>query len=256
MRGKRGIRRFGGTRRFRKRRGVWLPTLGTNWGSGEDAFYDAAITFQSPDVADNRLAGSSNQEVFALIPDFSFLPSEGTQNRAASLHDRVAGNEWKLDRIVGGCHIQCRQTGTNEGQWPFVQVSAGIFVARSEEGQDGTPDLFSDEYDPINRNNIQNPWVWRKTWILANPIGPGVRDDFPISNFSYGATDMTDCSVNVKAKRRIRREHRLWFTYSVLGWDGAQEEVVDEGQQPRIQGLLDVRVFGTLINNPRGSSSF
>jgi len=245
--------------RFRRKSGVWFPTTGTNWpaSEGNDVYYDASISATSAQVEDERAAGV-NSEVFALVPDFTFLPSEGTANRAASLHDRVSGNEWKLDRILGRCLVNCVPGDVEVAdEWPYVQVACGIFVARSEEGADGVPDLFSDEYDPLNRDNIQNSWVWRKSWILGNPGGEGVlRDDFPISNVKY-TTPITSPELDVKSKRRIRREHRLFFTYSVMGWQGNRP---DHGSatntQPYINLNLDYRIYGKLITNPRGSSSF
>lgn len=244
------------TRRYRKRGGVWFPTTGTNWGAGEDIYADASLSFTSTQVNSFRSDGVQS-EVAPLTTDFTFLPSEGLNNRGASLHDRVSGNEWKLDRILGRCAVNCTpgdiEAPTEE--WRYVQVGCGIFVARSEEGQDSVPDLFSDEYDPLNRDNIQNSWVWRKTWILGNPGGEGVlRDDFPISNIKY-ADPMIGPGIDVKAKRRIRREHRLFFTYSVLGWDGVRPDR-ESPTQPYININLDYRIYGRLIVNPRGSSSF
>lgn len=254
-RGKRGIRRYGGNRRFRKRGGLWLPTLGSNWNNGEETYYDRTLNWTSGQVFP-ELSSGPQQEVFALIPDFTFLPSEGSANRAASLHDRAVGNEWFLDAIVGRCFVNVHEGDEGQGEWPYVKVSCGIFVARAEEGDDATPDLYSDELDPLNRNNVQNPWVWTKTWLLGNPGGGAVlRDDFPISNSPYSSSLMSP-EVIIKSKRRIRREHRLWFTYSVMGWDGVRPDYGGTQPQPYIKGCLEYRVFGRIINNPKAASSF
>lgn len=255
---RRRIRRTSGNRRFRKRRGLWLPTLGQSWSNGEQTHWDAAFTWDTLSVPDQRGLGPS-QIVIPLVPDFTLTQNQAAGEIGASLHDRVQGNEWRLDRIVGSCHAQCKEVDdTAEGQWPYIQVTAGIFVARAEEGSPGNADvdLFSDEYDPQNASNIQNPWVWRKTWMLANPVGIAVlRDDFPISNSAYGSQWM-DASVDVKAKRRIRREHRLWFTVSAIGWDGTNQSVTTLQTNPSARGLLDIRLFGGMIQNPRPGSSF
>lgn len=249
-RGKRGIRRRRG---FRRSRGIWLPTLGTQWLEGEDVYYDASFSFRTANVEDNKALGPV-QEYRALVPDFTF--PNNTANIAASLHDRTQGNEWKLDRIVGGCHIHCKEADTGGDQWDFIEVSAGIFVARAEDDDNSAPDLYQDEYDPLNRQNIQNSWAWRKTWILANPAASAVlRDDFPISNINYPG-GMMGPEVDVKAKRRIRREQRLWFVISAIGWEGTQSVKTQAVAGPWAEGVLDIRLFGKMIQNPTGASTF
>lgn len=248
--GRRGIRRGRG---FRRSRGLWLPTLGTQWLEGESVYYDASFTFNTQPVEDDKSLGPV-QEYRALVPDFTF--PNNTANIAASLHDRTQGNEWKLDRIVGGCHVHAKESDIAAGAWDYIQVSAGIFVARAEDDDNSAPDLYQDEYDPLNRQNIQNSWAWRKTWILANPSGTAVlRDDFPLSNINY-SSPMMSAEVNVKAKRRIRREQRLWFTISAIGWEGTQV-VKNQGiAGPFAEGVLDIRIFGKMIQNPTGASTF
>lgn len=242
-------------RGFRRKRGLWLPTLGSTWGDETQAFYDSSNTWRIGNVEDDKSLAPV-PEFFALVPDFTFLPSEGSANRAASLHDRASGNSWMLDRIVGTCHVHCKERDEGAGQWPYIQVCAGIFVSRSEEGADGAPDLFPDEFNPLARDNIQNPWVWRKTWMLGNPAGTAVlRDDFPISNSAYGS-EWTDATVNVKAKRMIRREHRLFFAVAAQGWDGTAPSNIGTVAQPGAEGVLDIRLYGRLITNPRAGSSF
>lgn len=259
-RGFRGFRRSGGARRFRKRRGVWLPLLGSDWTAGEGAehYNDASITFESAPVG-NRRADGVESEVFPVVPDFTWTVHNDGTSRAASLHERTSGNCWKLDRIVGRCAITCWESDADipaEDQWPYIQVGAGFFVARSEEGQDSVPDLFSDEYDVLAADNIRNPWIWRKTWILTNPAGSRIfRDDFPIAT-TQCSSPYQSADVDVKSKRMIRPEHRLWFTYSVIGWNGTTEEIADVGAQPRALGNVDIRCFGTIVNNPRGGGSF
>lgn len=250
----RGKRRTG-RNRFRKRRGLWLPTLGTNWEDEGTVFYDSAFTIVTENVLEGRADGPV-QDYRSIVPDFTFEPSGGTGNIAASLHDRVQGNEWKLDRIVGSCHVHVQERD-EENQWKYLQVAAGFFVARAEDDDQSAPDLYQDEWDPLNRDNIQNSWLWRRTWMLGNPGGEAVlRDDFPISNSAYGSSWM-DGTVDVKTKRRIRREHRLWFGVSAIGWNGGQLRVPSPTvAQPVVQCLLDIRLYGQMINNPRGSSSF
>lgn len=246
------MQRRRGRRGYRKRRGLWLPTLGTQWLTGEDVYYDASFTWETPDVPNDKGIGPV-QEYRALVPDFTF--PNNTANLAASLHDRAQGNEWKLDRIVGGCHVQCH-TISEGTQWEYIQVTAGIFVARAEDDDNTAPDLYADEWDPLNRQNIQNSWAWRRTWILGNPgAGAVLRDDFPISNSAYGSSWM-DGTVDVKAKRRIRHEHRLWFGVSAIGWQGTSTTVTATEGQPRARGVLDVRLYGQMVNNPGGASTF
>jgi len=235
------------------KRGYLAPDA-RNSQAGEESYHDASFNILTSQVQNQRSLGPTSQ-VVAVVPDFTFIHSEATQGRQATLADRTSGNSWFLDSIVGQCHIKAYDFSPDEGQWNYLQVTAGFFVARSQDGDDGSIDLFTEEFDPMNVDNIQNPWIWRRTWILSNPAGTGVmRDDFPIANSEMG--DLSGPAIHTKSKRIIRREHRLWFVISAMGWNGDSIQSVPLSTQPAVAGILDIRVFGRTIKNIRNGSSF
>lgn len=252
--GNRGIRRNRGGRRFRRKGGIWLPTLGTRWTGGEETYHESAFQIFTSQVPNSRTFGPVIS-TYAIVPDFSFQPSEAPAGRQATLNDRTSGNSWFLDSIVGNIFLKAYDFSQDEGQWNYVQVAAGFFVSRSDDLSDAGPDLYEEELDPMNVDNIQNPWIWRRMWILSNPAGTGVmRDDFPISNAEMAAP--SGPFVQTKAKRIIRREHRLWFTIAAMGWNGESISTVPLSTQPAVAGIADLRVVGRTVSNARGGGTF
>lgn len=247
--------RFSRKRRFRKQRAIWIPVLGTEILGSEEVYHSAAFSGAQDRVETDRSSGPVTS-FFPIVPDFT-AGSESSGDRGTSLHDRAQGNNWMLHSIVGSLHLNCDDS-LAAGAWKYVEVAAGFFVARSEQGDDASPDLFTEEIDPLNADNMSDPWIWQRSWILANPSSTAVlRDDFPISNVPYSGGDDRGTAVMTKSRRHIRREHRLWFTISSMGWDGeaigSQAAQID---QPRVQYRLDVRIAGRIVNNGKGASSF
>lgn len=248
------FRRFG---RFRRNRGVWFPTLGTIWDDGTDTYHDATWSDIITNLSKTRALGPYDTlglfqgAVIPVTKDFTQLPSDTTEG-GTSLRDFVEGQQWHLDRLVGNIEVSCH--GTNTGPepdsatvWTSAQVVAGFFLGRSDDTSGNAPDLFPDEYDPINTDNIQNPWIWRRSWILQQDrISQAGYSARPCSN--QWMADGTNHFIDSKVKRRIAREHRLWFVIGAMGWNGNQLSVTGgEGiSQPLIKWHLDLRVFGRM----------
>ena len=159
-------------------------------------------------------ANGSNGVVIPVTKDFTQLPSSnfGTIT-GAGLRDEVEGQSWLLKRLVGNIFCQYVNADGNSDPsqfWRQALVTAGFFVSRNIDSIQGEPDLDYDEYDPMFLDNITNPWIWRRSWILSNPEGNVVRDDFPIANSNY-VGDASGPHIDSKVKRRILREQRLFF---------------------------------------------
>ena len=164
--------------------GTWFPTLGTEWAAdgGGLSWFDAGFTLNTLSLNENK-ANGSNGVVIPVTKDFTQLPSSnfGTIT-GAGLRDEVEGQSWLLKRLVGNIFCQYVNADGNSDPsqfWRQALVTAGFFVSRNIDSIQGEPDLDYDEYDPMFLDNITNPWIWRRSWILSNPEGNVVRDDFP-----------------------------------------------------------------------------
>lgn len=242
-------------RRRRRNRGTWFPTLGNQFTEeGVEPYTQAGWNLSSFHI-NTKLVEGPIQDIFPVTKDYTIEPSNKYGTTEHSLRDYVGGQDWLLQRLVGKLHIRVA-SGSNEAQndqnyfWPFVRVAAGFFVARSDDESQG-PDLYDYEFDPFALDNIQNPWIWRRTWILRNPRFaandyPVAGYDFPVSNMFVPGT-FDGPHIDSKVKRRVRREERLWFTYAGIGWNGTQTQVIGESvKQPTVAGHLDLRIFGSL----------
>ena len=195
--------------------------------------------------------------VIPVTKDFTQLPSSnfGTIT-GAGLRDEVEGQSWLLKRLVGNIFCQYVNADGNSDPsqfWRQALVTAGFFVSRNIDSIQGEPDLDYDEYDPMFLDNITNPWIWRRSWILSNPEGNVVRDDFPIANSNY-VGDASGPHIDSKVKRRILREQRLFFALTAVGWDGERREVQSLGpSQGEIHAYLGLRIFGKMM---RGKNCF
>lgn len=250
-------RRF---RRFRRRtsRGTWFPTLGTKFVVDDTSYNDASFSDVSESVSTSRADGvfGNPQIVIPVTHDFTQIQgiSAGTTTEV-SLRDVVEGQTWRLDRIVGHITVatfgigNTLQPDTDE-YWANLQIGAGFFLGRAIENDQAFPDLSSSEMDPLAAQNIQNPWIWRRTWILCNPYSRNPADfdpgGIPQSNQGIqGPT--TGPSIDSKVKRKIPREYRLWFVIGALGWNGNQISVNPANlDQPGFKFNLDIRIFGKM----------
>ena len=174
MRYKRRFRRFSGKRGIRRNMGTWFPTLGTEWQAdgGGLSWFDAGFTLNTLSLNENK-ANGSNGVVIPVTKDFTQLPSSnfGTIT-GAGLRDEVEGQSWLLKRLVGNIFCQYVNADGNSDPsqfWRQALVTAGFFVSRNIDSIQGRPDLDYDEYDPMFLDNITNPWIWRRSWILSNP---------------------------------------------------------------------------------------
>lgn len=243
-------------RRKRRNRGTWFPVLGHIVGDLQEEFYpyaDARI-FTDP-VPNDNVDGGSQRGPLPLIPDFTPEQSQNTADLGSSLHDRVSGQAWLLQRIVGKIHLHCRATeGTNPLEvWEAIYVTFGILVARSEDDAQGVCDLTAKEADAQHVDNVMNPWVFRRSWMLGNEsvVSPL---SFPCTTGQYGSV-LDGPHIDSKVKRIISAEHRLWYVVTARGYNSVSTDVSGSTEnQPSVAGLFDYRIFGSLIRNKNTSS--
>ena len=238
--------------------GTWFPTLGTEWQAdgGGLSWFDAGFTLNTLALNENK-ANGSNGVVIPVTKDFTQLPVEFRDNHGGraprrSRRPKLASQTSRRQHLLP---VRQRRRQLDPSQfWRQALVTAGFFVSRNIDSIQGEPDLDYDEYDPMFLDNITNPWIWRRSWILSNPEGNVVRDDFPIANSNY-VGDASGPHIDSKVKRRILREQRLFFALTAVGWDGERREVQSLGpSQGEIHAYLDLRIFGKMMRGKNVSA--
>lgn len=242
---------------MQRRRGskyTWMPTLGSRFN--EDGHEGYAPSFLRFDIGPNNNNADpptlgSNLVSQAVIPDFPVQTTDDI-NAQYTLRDLTEGQDWMLKRMVGKITIHTyADTYIPTADWPQVYVTAGFFVARAIDESPSDPDLVAAEIDPLAVDNIRQPWIWRRTWLLGNPVwtrtagAPIGGFDFPCSNMEYGSMS-EGTHIDSKVSRRIMRDQRLWFCCTVMGQLSAQGAVSGAQPNPRIAGLCDLRILGAM----------
>lgn len=250
-------------RRF-KRKGTWLPPRGSFFSTlnstvGQQNNY---IQFVNDNVTVSPNATPTNIFALPLLVD-SPDPTLGENATAFSDYQTqtLAAEQsfgYLLNRIVGSLHIAVAPTVITENvKTPaVVAVTAGLMVRRVDEESPGSAAVGAVGTDPASLENIQDPWLWRRLWLLS-PLGASTfsTDDLarPFANGVYNASNdfgtgaYNNCSVDVKSKRRVTKELRLFldFTIRTIGWVPG----VPSGDlgQVSFMGVFDYRCYGSII---------
>lgn len=256
-------------RRYRKRRGTWFPVLGHSITQDEEQYARADFRIGgSGQFLEPHPQNAVTQQVIPIVPDFTVGQDP---NQTFTLQDQVSGQAWQLNRIVGKIHLgaagpqsQPDRAPVDGNDWPNIYVTAGFFVGPVADGTiagQATPDGFGRDYDPMSRDNVAQPWIWRRSWMFSNPAA-FLGDNRFVQKAAWSLSTSVQPSsldgqhIDSKVKRFINREHRLFFVCSVMGYDPDWITVTGvQNQQANINGLLDLRIYGQL-RRQRNSSSF
>lgn len=232
-------------RRKRQNRSTWFPILGT------DTFNTGA--FSSYDTRDLTVHANYAPSVIAvpIIPDFSADPNDSTDTQGYTLRDFVEGSACIIERIVGKIVWGIQQIPPpSEQSTVAVAIACTAFAVLPTQNDDpGTPELPNiSEYDPLLAENMDKPYLWRRTWVLANnaavPIDPGVQAgqfSHPASNEFFASRDDGPHIDTKGTRRRVMRNERIWMIHSVMSLTGGDPEASGESQV-----VADVRVLGRL----------
>jgi len=253
-------------RRRRRFKGTWLPNLGSiDNDTAESAGRILGLTVP---------AGGG--PVAGIVPLLFDSPTEPALfPNDTNLGDFV-GNEYVIRRIVGKCFVEFFDAyigGEPEGFTTAVEVTAGLFVARAGDDNDGSgQDLpigglasIIGNYRPDGLNTIREPWIWRRQWILGNPglqlHGIHTADSvtpetvsawqWPSSNVKYGSV-LDGPHVDAKTRRRIGNDERLWWVVEARNYPFGR---VTTDSAAVVRAKLDYRVFGAL-RRARNSGNF
>lgn len=248
-------------RRFRRRRRVtWLPTNGTALDIVQGTPDIDVTPFQSV-ISHNFNTSYVATEVLPLNP-FD-IPVEGqttTPTLAAgrTLND-VIGNEYIVERIVGNCYGGCISNDSGEGATALRAyiLLAGIFVARADDNNPNLPIGFTHgNYHPGALDNTREPWMFRRTWLLqtkepnlstnlvttSNQTEARSFNQLPTWTVDYHGL-MTGPFFDVRSKRRIRTDERLWLVTSIIGQPMGNEA---KSGIATFLTIYDMRILGAL----------
>lgn len=249
--------------RRRKAKFTWFPCLGSTI-TGDAGTVGVSYTELLLSVQNDSSAApvfGTDLVVAPLVADYTLLQGQ-LAGLETSLRDQVEGQDWILKRIVGNINVGVSNNNADgEGtftQWPNVLVAAGFFVARANDANQNVPDTFGvEQLDPLGVDNVANPWIWRRSWILSSLRAVGGNLPFgelwAPSNIYYGDI-RTGPHIDSKVSRRVIKEHRLWLAVRALGYfPGAA--TFPGPTQPQVSVNADLRFLGAMRRG-RNRSSF
>lgn len=246
-------------RRRRKPRVVWLPPDPTNRiggiPTGAVAETDSGWFRFSIGVA-----GAAGTHTTAVQPLFSDIPSIDFQAGGApvsSLAD-IYDSGYRLRRIVGKLFVAMRIPAAEPvGNAAELAVTAGIIVLRTGPSGEplGTTALADTLYAPSIIKSWSDPWIWRRSWIVGNPVeaasGPNAGPFWPETNAAYGSV-MDGPHIDQKTARIIGPEERVFMVIDCMTPVGLPQQGAGEvfiyGD---IRGLASMR---TTVGNRRNAS--
>lgn len=224
---------------------VWLPQTNANsLGANATTVYQKFALQLGGDIGDFTVG-----EIPLVIDD-----THDPLAAATTLAD-VEDSGYRLRRIVGKIWVNQHQSA---GDTPGIRiVTAGIIVRRTDvttgaslASLDTTGQLQS----PGEIQNTADPWVWRRSWLLANNLATIAAlngETYPDSNQFFSAVDGPH--VDQKTARIIGPEERLFLNVSstivTAGMDLQTQDVCDI--------VTDLRVLGsmrTTVGNRRNAS--
>lgn len=222
--------------RRRSPRVIWLPQDPTLSVGGTSVYQQNQVITSGP-------PGSFGVIEFPLVIDQVKDPTLAT----TSLAD-IGSSGYRLRRVVG--KIWARVNSIAESTPVSIVVTAGIIVRRTGETPNSLAFLTGNAstLSPGEIQNTEDPWVWRRSWYLGNPLAvdaPATGTAWPGQNFSgqYGST-FDGPHVDQKTARLVGPEERLFLNVS--------STVIIPEANPQVGGelrtfiLTDLRVLGSL----------
>lgn len=244
-------------RKRRKSRVVWLPPdIGNRLGTAPSDVTNPEIgsshiiaVLTGPPLGDPAVTSE-----FPIVLDQGSASIGGPQGfsdlKQTSLSD-VAQSGYRLRRIVGKLFFGAApSTARVLADVKNVIVTAAFIIRRVDAtgnslaaASGGGLQLST---NTATMNNIMDPWIWRRSWILSNTFDPSSTDAALFgqqNNITYGSA-VDGPHVDAKTARIVGPEERLFLDVTTQGIDGnAQSDPL------AIVLVGDIRVLGTLRTN-------
>lgn len=214
-------------RRRRAPRVVWLPTNNANELAAGLNIHEVFFTYPGGEPK-----GAEIVNAFPLTFD---------QPRGVGATDSLSDTEnsgYRLRRLVGKIYVAAAQANQQDaGAWI---CTAGFIVLRVDPA--GNPLQVP---SPAVQIDIADPWIWRRTWIVANGqsgnLAGNLVDTANFSNFEGGPSAVDGPHVDQKTARVISQEERLFLVLSTVG---AEASAIGATQD--LEWLWDLRVLATM----------
>jgi len=237
--------------RRRGAKAAWFPIVGTlyNDGDRDQTWFDIILTTQSGTTTPGNRYSANGNEVWSTILTLDDTPDVDNPDTGSSLRDFVQGQEYRLERLVGKVYGAIRQSASDNVATAILGIGFAILPVNDE--LQAEPSLSQADYNPLNASNAQAPWIWRRTWILANNVGPNVFY-YPQSTSGHGSVADGGHVDTRGARRRIRKEQRLFMCVAASVVEGAGSGNLESSN---IHVAADLRVLG-MMRSAKATSSF
>jgi len=249
-------------RKFMRRRPsvVWLPIFGTDFSDGEGQYANAPGLNGTIAVPND---GTFVQDVQPVTFDYTDSATAEEDDQARSLQDLTAGNEWRLRRVVGKFHAAACTEAVSGTELPTIDLAAAFIVLKTDDS--GNPErsaAFYAKEGPLAQDGAENPWIWRRRWILTPwnesvtydasntsgnilsalaAINATLRGNGRWPSTTAGYHSVADGPhIDQKTARRIGRQERLYF------WLTARAQDNSDAVAATINYQLDYRLLGSL----------
>jgi len=241
--------------RFKRRRPrvVWLPVVGNEVA---DIPEEEHLVNGPEGVLTIPHDGSIIFDQTPLTFDYSDAPSVETGTFERSLQDLTSGNNYRLRRLVGKFHAKNIPQSNANTNFPDIELTAGFIVNRTDDSGNALT-TFTSGIDacPSAQDAAQDPWIWRRKWILGTEFGPYIDSTglsafalarstaYPASTAKYGSV-ADGPHIDQKTARVISNQERLFF------WVSARvRETNVSAENNLIQWNLDIRLLASLRMN-------
>lgn len=239
-----------------------MPTYGDVSGSPEDVRANGVRSdLELP------LDGTIRWDVTTLTFDDTKSQDSGTDY---SLQDLVAGNAWRLRRIVGKLWASTYFQTENIGKRPpAIDYAAGFIVGKTDD--EGTPTADFYEVNPLAQEGMDDPWIWRRRWLLSTlgerataGIYAGAGSNTYYAADMYLAQQIPSSTANYhsvadgphidqKTARRIDRQERLLFVQAARIHSQAGFVNYSNSDVPWLGTFLDYRLLGSVVKTAAGN---
>lgn len=237
--------------RKRKAKVVWLPAdlenrLGVAPGKASIANASSTIIkiFTGPNLGD-----PADSEEIPIVKDFGPTTGQGILVEDSATLADIEQSGYRLRRIVGKLGFSALQ-GAAGATATIFHVTAGFIIRRVDTDGTSLASASAAQRD-INVANIANhmdPWIWRRSWDIADTTAAAVATDpnsaaFAPSNYSF-AGNFDGPHVDAKTARIVGPEERLFLSVTVEGINGAAQ-----GVPGGVLLIGDIRVLASMRTN-------
>lgn len=241
--------------RRRRTRYQWFKQPGTTGPGADQEDTDSGFDI----ILSVPTNGTTICQVSNLLVD---LPSDEFEGSATLPMGAFTQNDYVVKRIVGKLFASRSQEGAVATTVAATLFGVGFLVARAEDLDQGgganqpigasSASALVDNYSPLRAENIHEPWIWRRTWILANQAATNPvngSNQFPATTAGYGSIQ-DGPHIDAKVGRRVRDGERLWVAFAAKNWPLTQTDDVAAS----IEAHLDYRVLGAPRKNRKRST--